>query len=88
MSSLVIAGDTSGTITLQAPAVSGSNVLTLPLATATVGLAPLVTTFTSSGTWTPRATSVMVSHCEDANFNDNLRKLGINETVISTKVQV
>ena len=35
-----------------------------------------------------RATSVMVSHCEDASFNDNLRKLGINETVISTKVQV
>jgi hypothetical protein len=34
------------------------------------------------------ATSVMVSHCEDASFNDNLRKLGINETVISTKVQV
>lgn len=34
------------------------------------------------------ATSVMVSHCEDANFNDNLRKLGINETIISTKVQV
>ena len=34
------------------------------------------------------STSVMVSHCEDANFNDNLRKLGINETVISTKVQV
>ena len=34
------------------------------------------------------ATSVMVSHCEDTNFNDNLRKLGINETVISTKVQV
>lgn len=34
------------------------------------------------------STSVMVSHCEDANFNDNLRKLGINETVISTKIQV
>ena len=34
------------------------------------------------------STSVMVSHCEDASFNDNLRKLGINETVISTKVQV
>lgn len=33
-------------------------------------------------------TSVMVSHCEDVNFNDNLRKLGINETVISTKIQV
>ncbi len=33
-------------------------------------------------------TSVLVSHCEDPSFNDNLRKLGINETVISTKVQV
>ena len=32
--------------------------------------------------------SIMVSHCEDASFNDNLRKLGINETVISTKIQV
>lgn len=36
MSSVVIAGDTSGTITLQAPAVSGSTVLTLPAATGTV----------------------------------------------------
>ena len=33
MSSVVIAGDTSGTITLQAPAVSGSSVLTLPATT-------------------------------------------------------
>jgi hypothetical protein len=33
MSSVVIAGDTSGTITLQAPAVSGSTVITLPAAT-------------------------------------------------------
>jgi hypothetical protein len=32
--------------------------------------------------------SVMVSHCEDASFNDNLRKLGITGTVISTKLQV
>jgi len=35
MSSVVIAGDTSGTITLQAPAVAGSNTLTLPAATDT-----------------------------------------------------
>lgn len=33
MSAVVIAGDTSGTITLQAPAVSGSTVITLPAAT-------------------------------------------------------
>ena len=36
MSQVIIAGDTSGTITLQAPAVSGSTVLTLPATTATL----------------------------------------------------
>lgn len=38
MSSVVIAGDTSGTITLQAPAVAGSNTLTLPTATDTLAV--------------------------------------------------
>lgn len=36
MSSIVVAGDTSGTITLQAPAVSGSTTITLPAATGTM----------------------------------------------------
>jgi len=36
MSSVVIAGDTSGTITLQAPAVAGSTTLTLPATSGTV----------------------------------------------------
>jgi hypothetical protein len=36
MSSVVIAGDTSGSVTLQAPAVAGSTVLTLPAQTGTV----------------------------------------------------
>ena len=36
MSSIVVAGDTSGSITLQAPAVAGSRVLTLPTATGTL----------------------------------------------------
>lgn len=36
MSSVVIAGDTSGSITIAAPAVAGSNTLTLPAATGTV----------------------------------------------------
>jgi hypothetical protein len=36
MSSIVIAGDTSGSVTLQAPAVSGGSVLTLPAVTDTV----------------------------------------------------
>ena len=36
MSSIVVAGDTSGTCTLQAPAVAGSTVLTLPAVSGTV----------------------------------------------------
>jgi hypothetical protein len=36
MSSVVIAGNTSGTVTLQAPAVSGSTVLTLPNVSGTI----------------------------------------------------
>jgi len=36
MSSVVISGDTSGSITLSAPAVSGTNTATLPAATGTV----------------------------------------------------
>jgi hypothetical protein len=36
MSSVVIAGDTSGTVTLQAPAVAGSTVLSLPSSSGTI----------------------------------------------------
>jgi hypothetical protein len=36
MASLIVAGDTSGSITIAAPAVSGSNTLTLPVATDTL----------------------------------------------------
>jgi hypothetical protein len=36
MASLVLAGDTSGTITVSAPAVAGSNTLTLPALTGTI----------------------------------------------------
>jgi len=36
LSSIVVAGDTSGSVTLSAPAVAGSTVLTLPTATGTV----------------------------------------------------
>jgi hypothetical protein len=30
----------------------------------------------------------LVSHCEDPKFNENLAKLGINQTVITTKIDV
>jgi hypothetical protein len=51
MSQVIIAGDTSGTITLQAPAVSGSTTLTLPAATGTVmvsGNMPAFSAYASS----------------------------------------
>ena len=55
MSSVVIAGDTSGSVTLQAPAVAGSTVITLPATSGTLstsgGFSNLVV-FQTSGSWT------------------------------------
>ena len=53
MSSVVISGDTSGSVTLQAPAVSGTTVLTLPATSGTVittasGTASSATTATTA----------------------------------------
>jgi hypothetical protein len=53
MSSVVISGDTSGTVSLQAPAVAGSTVLTLPATSGTVitttsGTASSATTATTA----------------------------------------
>lgn len=51
MSSVVISGDTSGTVTVAAPAVAGSNTLTLLAATATNSVNTLATAVAStSGT--------------------------------------
>lgn len=58
MASVVIAGDTSGTITLSAPAVAGSTTLTLPTTSGTIvstanaqpGMTLLSNTTVSSGT--------------------------------------
>lgn len=54
MSSIVIGGDTSGTITLQAPSVAGSNTITLPAATGTVAFtaSPVFTGSITLPTWT------------------------------------
>jgi hypothetical protein len=51
MASINIAGDTSGTITLSAPLVAGSNTVTLPAATGTISLLTQATAVAStSGT--------------------------------------
>jgi len=49
LSSIIVAGDTSGTVTLAAPAVAGTTTLTLPATTGTVAL-------TASPTFTGQAT--------------------------------
>jgi hypothetical protein len=62
MSSVVIAGDTSGTVTLQAPAVAGSTVLSLPSTTGTV----LTTT---SGTATSATTATTATNLAGGGAN-------------------
>jgi hypothetical protein len=32
--------------------------------------------------------SVLVSHCSDPNFQQNIKKLGVNETIIVTDLKV
>jgi hypothetical protein len=50
MSSVILTGDTSGTITVSAPAVAGSNTVTLPAATGTISLLTQATSVSASGT--------------------------------------
>ena len=51
MSSLILNGDTSGSVTFQVPAVAGTNTLTIPAVTGTISVLPADWTFTeSSGT--------------------------------------
>ena len=58
MSDVVIAGDTSGSITLRSPAVSGSSVLTLPVATDTLVGKATTDTLTNKTLTAPTITGV------------------------------
>ena len=60
MASIVISGDTSGSITLSAPAVSGSSVLTLPAVTDTVAGIAATQTLTNKTLTTPNINSAQV----------------------------
>jgi hypothetical protein len=57
MSSLVLTGDTSGQVTLAAPAVAGSNTVTLPASTGNV----LVSTAVSSSSTNTVTNKIAVS---------------------------
>jgi hypothetical protein len=71
MSSVVISGDTSGAITLSAPAVAGTNTATLPAATGTVmvsGNMPAFSAYASSVTSSTNATWTLLGY-QTENFD-------------------
>jgi len=85
MSQVIIAGDTSGTITLQAPAVSGSTTLTLPAATGTVmvsGNMPAFSAYQSSSqTLTAATLTKILFQTEEFDTNNNFASSTFTPTV-------
>jgi hypothetical protein len=85
MSSLVINGDTSGSITLAAPAVAGSTTYTLPAATGTVmvsGNMPAFSAYPSSGTSVTASTYTKITFdTEDFDTNSNFASSRFTPTV-------
>jgi hypothetical protein len=85
MSQVIIAGDTSGTITLQAPAVSGSTTLTLPAATGTVmvsGNMPAFSAYQSSSQTLAVATlTKILLQTEEFDTNNNFASSTFTPTV-------
>ena len=85
MSSVILTGDTSGTLTVSAPLVAGSNTVTLPAATGTIGLLAQATAvastsgtsidFTGIPSWAKRIT-VMFSGVSTNGTTDILIQIG------------
>ena len=93
MSSVVISGDTSGTVTVAAPAVAGSNTLTLQAGTATNSMNTLATAvastsgtsidFTALPSWIKRIT-VMFNGVSTSGTSNHLVQLGTGSTTYAT----
>lgn len=93
MSSVIISGDTSGAVTVEAPAVAGTNTLTLQAATATNSVNTLATAVAStSGTaidftnlppWVKRIT-VMFQGTSLSSTGSLLVQLGTGSTTYTT----
>lgn len=93
MSSVVISGDTSGTVTVAAPAVAGSNTLTLLAATATNSINTLGTAvastsgtsidFTGLPSWIKRIT-IIFNEVSGSGSSHRLIQLGTGSTSYTT----
>jgi hypothetical protein len=83
MSSVIIAGDTSGTITLQAPAASGSTTLTLPTTTGTLAInGPAFSAYQSTSTAvTPSTATKVLFDVELFDTNSNFASSRFTPTV-------
>jgi hypothetical protein len=85
MSSVVISGDTSGAITLSAPAVAGTNTITLPAATGTAmvsGNQPAFGAWNSSVTSTGTSTyTKILFQTEEFDTNNNFSSSTFTPTV-------
>ena len=85
MSSIVISGDTSGAITLAAPAVSGTNTATLPAAAGTVmvsGNQPAFSAYLSSGqSLTTSTNTKILFDVENFDTNNNFASSRFTPTV-------
>jgi len=83
MSSVVISGDTSGSITLAAPAVAGTNTLTLPAQTGTIMVnGPAFSAYSSSTVSVANTTFTKVTcDTEDYDTNSNFASSRFTPTV-------
>jgi hypothetical protein len=83
MSSVIISGDTSGSITLSAPAVAGTNTITLPAATGTVMVnGPTFSAYSSAGTSVPDNVFTKVLYAtENWDTNNNFASSRFTPTV-------
>ena len=83
MSSVVIAGDTSGSVTLTAPAVSGTTTLTLPATTSTLAInGPAFSAYKTSNQSITTSTSTKITFpTEDYDTNSNFASSTFTPTV-------
>jgi len=85
MSSVVIAGDTSGSITLSAPAVAGTNILTLPSVTDTLTGIAATQTLTNKTLTSPTITTPTISSLSSASATTlTLQSAGTTAVTIDT----